>query len=341
MFPAQIPVLHPDELSRCEQRRQVRDHGKSLSLIQKSDAAQKESIYHALWKDDLLRTIEYEDIEVHVKNGVVHLNGHIVGTSSRSRIEKAMRSVPGIRGIQSHLVLDDKLTLEVASSLAGLEHTYDCKFFTGASHGVISIDGVVRDDVVKLLAEKQVSGNPTVRGVINHVRVEGSGPESQGLSFLQPAIGESIHFLDGISGIVRQVIINPSNRRVIAMILQGVFTDQRSGPNSSADGKARPPEQIVIVPMGLVRYLTRDSGFLSIKSGERNRYQDFDSASYSSPRWGWAPPHPYCTDDVLFPIEQQDTENHFLQQVSESLNPETSKEQLLWEQLLANDSLGG
>src|SRR5512134_1167191 len=120
MFPAQIPVINPDVFSRCEERPQAADPGKSLTRIQKTDAALKESIYHAFWKDDVLRAIEYYEIDVHVKNGVVYLSGHIVSTTSQSRIKNALRAVPGILGIQNNLVLDDKLTLEVAGSLGKL-----------------------------------------------------------------------------------------------------------------------------------------------------------------------------------------------------------------------------
>ena len=117
MFPAQIPRINPDEFSRCEERSQMIDHGKSLSPIQKTDAAIKESVERAIWNDDVLRAIEYYEIAVHVKNGVVYLNGHIVSTTSQSRIENAIRAIPGILGIQNNLVLDDKLTPEVAASL--------------------------------------------------------------------------------------------------------------------------------------------------------------------------------------------------------------------------------
>jgi osmotically-inducible protein OsmY len=84
-------------------------------------------------------------MDVRVKNGVVYLNGHITGTTSQSRIRKAIRAIPGILGIQNNLVLDDKLTNEVAASLGTLEHTYACKFFTGVSHGVVSLNGIVSD----------------------------------------------------------------------------------------------------------------------------------------------------------------------------------------------------
>src|SRR5215216_3458268 len=156
MLATQIPKIN-DEFSRCEESSQFTGHGKSLSPSQKTDAAIKENIYHALWKDDVLRAMEYYEIGVNVKNGVVYFNGHIVNTTSQSRITNAIRAIPGILGIQNNLVLDDKLTLEVAASLGNLEHTYDCKFFTGASHGVISLNGMVSDENVKSLAERCAS----------------------------------------------------------------------------------------------------------------------------------------------------------------------------------------
>ena len=340
MFPAQIPIINPDVFSRCEEQRQVADPGKNLSRIQKTDAALKESIYHAFWKDDLLRAIEYDEIDVHVKNGIAYLSGHIVGTSSQSRIINAIRAIPGMLGIQNKLVLDDKLTREVAASLGNLEHTYGCKFFTGASHGVVSLYGLVGDHTVKLLAEKRAASHPNVRGVINDVRVSGVQPGLKDQPFLQPTIGETIYFLNGISGIVKQVIIDPNNRRVIAMTIQGNFTEQRYEINFLMDGKTPPPEQLVVVPMNEVRYLTRVSGFLDVKTTERNRYLDFDPVSFQSPGWDWVPPYPYCPGEVLFPGESRVKENDIVQPVIQSpLTPE-SKEQLLWQQLVATDSLG-
>ena len=342
MFPAQTPRTNPDNYSRCEELGQKEaDHGKGPSPSQKTDATIKESIGRALWKDDVLRAIDYYDIDVHVRNGVGYLNGHIVGTTSQNRINKALRVIPGLLGIQNNLVVDDKLTLEVAASLGKLEHIYACKFFTGASHGVVSLNGTVSDENVKLLAETCAASNPNVRGVMNHVRVSGTKSELLEQPFLQPAIGETIYFLDWISGVVKQVIMNPNNRRVIAMTVQGKFSDSRYEFNSLTDGKARPSEQLVTVPMSVVRYLTRVSGFLDIKSNERNRYLDFDPGSFRSPGGDWVPPYPYCPDDVLFPVEPQDMEYHILQQIPATLLPVASKEQLLWEQLLANDSLGG
>jgi hypothetical protein len=177
--------------------------------------------------------------------------------------------------------------------------------------------------------------------VINHVRVTGSDPGSQSQPFLQPVIGETIYFLDEIPGIVKQVVINPNDRRVIAMVLRGNFTGQVYQPYSLAEGNARLPEQQVIVPMGMVRYLTRVSGFLNIKSNEKSQYMDFESASFTPPDLNWVPPHPYCSNEVLFPAVLQVMENFILQQDSRFPITLASKEELLHDQLLENDSLGG
>jgi len=303
MFFIDLSRINADEFSRHEERKQMSDGGKSLGPIQENDVVIKEAIYQALWNDDVLRAIEYSDIDIHVKNGVVYLIGHIANTSSLSRIVKAVRNVPGILDINNNLVLDEKLTLEVATSLGTLEHTYDCKFFTGVSHGVVSLNGVVSNEKVKLMAEKCAASNPNVRGVINHVRVKGSKPELQDQPFLQPTTGEMIYFLDGISGAIKQVIINPNTRCVIAMTVQGKFSDQEQDLESLNNGETQPPERLIVLHMSAIRYLTRVSGFLNINSKETDQFVDFDPSQFTVPNENWLPPYPYCSDDVLFHIK--------------------------------------
>ena len=339
MLATQIPRIN-DEFSRCEESSEITDHGKGLSPSQKTDATIKGSIDRAIWNDDVLRAIEYYEIDLHVKNGIVFLYGHIAGASSKSRIENALRSIPGILGIQNNLVLDDKLTLDVAASLGDLEHSYDCKFFTGASHGVISLNGMVSDENVKLLAEQRAASHPNVRGVIDNVRVSGAELELPDQPFLQPTIGEIIYFLDGVSGVVKQVIINPNNRRVIAMTVRGQFADEQD-IKSSKGVNGQSPEQLVVLSIDVVRYMTQVSAFLNINSTERTRVMTFDLASFRAPNVDWTPPHPYCPDDVLFPVEQRQVEYQLLEQLPPPPLVVAVPEQVLWEQLLADDNLGG
>lgn len=330
-----------DEISRCEEQKPMIDHGKNLSSLQKADEAIKENIYRDFWKDNFLRAADYDEIDVHVKNGIVILSGHIVNTSSQSRIEDILRDIPGILEIRNKLVLDDKLTLQVAASLGKLEHTFDCKFFTGASHGVVSLNGVVSNKNVKLLAEKCAADNPNVRGVMNNIRISGVELNEQNQPFLQPAIGEVIYFIGGMSGVVKQVIINPNNRRVIAMTLRGKFTDQQQELKSMRDDDAQSSERLVILRMSAVRYLTKVSGFLNIHSNERKRYMDFDRNYFVTPNKAWKAPYPYCPDDVLFPIEDQESENHVSQEFARSRSVAVLEGEPLAEQLVVNDSLGG
>ena len=341
MLATELPRTNPDAFSRCEERSHLIDHGKSLSPSQKTDAAMKASIDRAFGSDDLLRAIESYGIAVHVKNGVVYLSGHIVNAASQSRIQNAMGAISGILAIQNNLVLDDRLTLEVAGSLGELEHTHNCKFFTGASHGVVSLNGIVRDENVKLLAEKRVASNPNVRGVINNVHVSGSEPEAPEQPFLQPTIGANIYFLDGISGVVNQVIINPNNRRVVAMTVRAQFANPGQKLKSLNNGQAHSPERLVVLPMDLVRYMTNVSGFLQINSGDSNRYMDFDPAHFSMPEIGWRAPYPYCPDDVLFPVEKQKMEYQVLEQLPRVPFVVRWEEPSLGAELLDNDSLGG
>jgi len=338
MLQVQIPRTGSDELIRCKDSSQSMPQERVGSG---EDSALAHEIDRVLWNDDVLRAIEYDQIDVHVKNRAVYLTGHVVNTSNQVRIMNAIRTVPGVQVLNNNLVSDEKLTLEVATALGTLEHTYDCKFFTGASHGVLSLNGVVSNEEVKMLAETCAASNPNVRAVINHVRLKGSEPGTRDQPFLQPTLGEAIYFLNGISGVVKQVIINPNNRRVTAMIVQGSFNEQRNELHSLVDGRSKPAEQRIVVPMKVVRYLTKVSGFLYINSTERDQYQDFDPASFLSPDWDWVPPYPYCPDDVLFPVEYKTKDI----QIAYGPNPFPYKEMLqgasFKDQFFANDSLGG
>lgn len=341
MSSTQMTKIIPDEISRCVERSQIIEHGETLSPAERKDAALKVNIANALWKDVVLRALDFYEIDVRVNNGVVTLNGYIRGSSSQSRVIHALHDIDGIVELRNQLILDDKLTLEVASALGRLEQAHNCKFFTGASHGVISLNGTVEDKRLKLLAERCVSENPNTRGVINNIQILGEKSIVHPQPFLQPVIGETIYFLDWVSGIVKQVIINPGNRLVIAMVIQWKFTDQRNELDPSPDGKVHFRERLVIVPMEVVRYMTRISGFLSINSGETDRYMDFNPDYLVAPDADWVPPYPYCPNDVLFPVSHQQAgeKMEILPDWAQSII--LAKEQAYSEEHLANDSLGG
>jgi len=72
-----------------------------------------------------------------------------------------------------------------------------------------------------------------------------------------------------------------------------------------------------------------------------NRYVSFDSASYNPPNVDWTPPYPYCSEDVLFPVEYQDADIQIADKQDRFPFAVISEAASLEEQLITNDSLGG
>ena len=302
----QITKTTPNSDPRCDERVLIKEYGKDLSPVEKRDAEIKHEIANALWKDNVLRVLGHREIDVRVKDGVVNFTGYIANASSRSRIKNAIRLIPDIVEVRNYLILDDQLTFDIAAALGVLERTYHCKFFTGANYGVVSIGGTVKDWKIRALAEKCASENPHTRGVINKIKVSGSNVELKDLPFLQPAIGEPIYFLDWVSGVVNKVIIDPSNRRVIAMLVRGKFYEPPNEHKPQAEGDTPIQEQFIVIPMSTVRHLTSVSGFLHIKSSERDQYSAFDPSLFTIPPVAWTPPYPYCPSDVMFLLENHE-----------------------------------
>lgn len=293
-----VEVFRCDDRSRLTVEEQTVNH-----KADKADASIAAKVDRALWNNSVLRSTDYREIDVDVKDGIVFLRGHVMSTSNQLRAEDAARTTPGVKGVKSYLVSDDKITLEVAGALGKIEHRYGVKFFTGAHNGVVELNGEVGSAAVRSLAEKYAASLPGVRGVVNSVRAPGVDLESEDQRFLQPSIGEPIYFRDGPSGRVQKVIINPNNRRVFAMVVRGRYSKSRQDLKSLMYGEGQLPERLIVIPMSAIRFLTKNSGFLKIDSAEAAGYRDFDPSGFIAPREGWTPPYPYCPDDVLLPVE--------------------------------------
>ncbi|MEJ2352907.1 MAG: BON domain-containing protein [Anaerolineales bacterium] len=310
MLAAQTTQSSIAEFSRCDDRSWLPVEEQNVDhKTDKADASIAEKVDHALWNIDVLRSTDYREINVYVKDGVVFLSGHVISAGNQQRAEVAARTTPGVLGVRSYLVPDDKIKREVAGALGKIEHVYGVKFFTGVQNGVVGLHGEVGSATVRSLAEKCSANIPGVRGVINSVRAPGVDLEAEDQRFLQPSIGVQIYFRDGLSGKVQRVIINPNNRRVVAMVVRGRYSNSQEDPRFLPYGEERLPERLVAIPMSTIRFLTKSSGFLKIDSAEAARYSDFDPSCFIVPREDWRPPYPYCPDEVLFPVESVEDMN--------------------------------
>jgi osmotically-inducible protein OsmY len=264
----------------------------------KTDAQIEHDVKRALWNDDILRVTDDQEVNVQVKNGIVSLSGHIRSMVNQRRIENAVRTVKGILGVRIHLIEDEKLLFKVAEALIQIERIRGCQIFTKVENGVVGLSGHVVNADARSFTEKCAANVPWVRGVINQLSAPGIDQNSEDHRFLQPSIGTTIYFRDGLFGIVRQVIINLNNRRVTGMILEGRFPDKQVASSSLTDYGNSIPERLRVIPVSAIRYLTHDSGFLLIDSTEFTKYQDFDPAYFVAPAASWLPPYPYCKGDV-------------------------------------------
>jgi osmotically-inducible protein OsmY len=298
------------EFSRCDDQSLLSVEEQNVHhMADKADASIVGKVDRALWNNGVLRSTDYREIDVDVKDGVVFLNGHVISASNQQRAEDAARTIPGVLDVKSYLVPDDNIMREVAGALGKIEHVYGVKFFTGVQYGVVGLHGEVGSATVRSLAEKYAANIPGVRGVINAVRAPGVDLEAEDQRFLQPSIGEQIYFRDGPSGKVQRVIINPNSRRVVAMVVRGRFSNPQQDPGFLAYGEDQLPERLIAIPMSAILFLTKSSGFLQIDTTEAAKYSDFDPSFFTAPREDWTPPYPYCPDDVLFPVESVEDMN--------------------------------
>jgi len=264
----------------------------------RDDQAIAEEVDRALWKDEVLRNTDYKQIEVAVRDGIVLLNGYVISSVNQWRAETAVKNIQGILGVKSFLIADDKLLLKVSSGLINIKQFEGNHIFVQVQNGAVELSGKVISSEIRSDAEQYAACVPGVRGVINNITVPGIDLEPEDQRFIQPLIGERIYFRDGLSGVVRQVMINPSNLRVTDMIIQGQF------PESIKDSESQTADRFAVIPVSTIRYLTKNAGFLLIDSTDSTLYQDFDPFGVVIPDAAWVPPYPYDLDDVRFWVER-------------------------------------
>jgi osmotically-inducible protein OsmY len=265
-----------------------------------SDGLIAEGVDRALWKDIVLRDTDYGEIDVRVVDGIVTLNGHVITGMNQWRAETAAKSIPGVLGVKSYLVPDDRLTVEIAGALGQIEKREGCKFFTRVENGLAVLTGDVSSAALRDEAEQCVARIPWVRGIINDIHAPGIILDPEKQRFLQPLIGKELFFKDGLSVKIQKVVINPLNRCVIAVVALGQLPDPQRQDRDAGYGGDNSPKRQMVLPIGLITYLTPSAGFLRLDSREAAQFGDYDPSCYMAPDKGWLPPYPYCTAEVLF-----------------------------------------
>ncbi len=272
-----------------------------IQFTEETDIAITESVDRLLRNDDVLRGTDYHEFDIYTNAQVVHVRGHVMDSANQQRIENAVCSVPGVLGIQNALVLDDDLERKVTDGLKKFEDQASVKFSTGVRYGVVTLDGEVGDVNLRASAEKCAASVPGVRGVLNEIHLSGGNRETEANRFIQPSIGEQFYLRDGPSGVVQQVIMNPNNRLVIAIVIQENPPERETASGVSKAEDLAPAKKLVVSTRE-IRYLSHHA-YPQLQRDAPEPYKDFEPSNFIAPNKNWIPPYPYTLGDVLFPAD--------------------------------------
>ena len=115
---------------------------------------------------------------------VLSLYGKVELEAQKQEVEAAVRKVPGVLDVMNFLVAEDELLNAVNSVLDGLKSSGKLEGATDLSvlveNGIVSLYGIVPNNSMKYLLEREISGIPGARVVINHIGLNKDIPGNLG-----------------------------------------------------------------------------------------------------------------------------------------------------------------
>ena len=260
--------------------------------VYRSDDDLAVAVEDALWSDEILRDTDYHDIGILVQDGILSLRGHVTTLDHKCRAAAAVRSIPGILGLENNLVVDRDLVLAVVRAIQCSELTRDAIVSVSARHGFITLTGHVSNAFIQEAAGVVAASVAQVRGVANCLQAPGGVVNSDEPVFRQPPVGEDVYAADMLLGSVKQVVINPLNRCVTAFVTHADFSDLKSAGETGPSDVVFPIRAVSYEGDGLIR--------LGMSGAEAAQQHNFLPSDFVSPPADWQPPYPYRPEDVLF-----------------------------------------
>jgi hypothetical protein len=231
---------------------------------------------------------------------MVSLSGHVGTATDRLRADSALRQVPGVLAVQNDLVADDDLVNLVAQALAKDERTRHETIFVAVNHGVVILSGLRNSSKARAAAEECAGQVPSVRGVSNYIEAPGAVVDAVQERIVQPSIGQEVFASDMSLGRVEQVIINPHNRRVVAMVVRGQFPDRQRRNPRMRSYETPMEEGRLTVPAAHITFVTPTVVQLRISGIAAAGHDDFAPGDFTRPDHSWRPPYPYAANECLW-----------------------------------------
>ena len=115
---------------------------------------------------------------------VLSLYGKVELEAQKQEVEAAVRKVPGVLDVMNFLVAEDELLNAVNATIDGLKSSGKLEGATDLSvlveNGIVSLYGNVPNTSMKYLLEREISGIPGARVVINHIGLNKDIPGNLG-----------------------------------------------------------------------------------------------------------------------------------------------------------------
>jgi hypothetical protein len=115
---------------------------------------------------------------------VLSLYGKVELEAQKKEVESAVRQVPGVLDVMNFLVAEDELLNAVNAVIANLQASGKLDGATELSvlveNGIVSLYGKVPETSMKYLLEREISGIPGARVVINHIGLNEDIPGNLG-----------------------------------------------------------------------------------------------------------------------------------------------------------------
>lgn len=276
----------------------TQDEFKSLP-DERPDSKLVSEVELALWDDGILHGIEYPRMDISARCGVIVLEGFVPYLGLKTRVEDIVHSVPGVLGIINDLVSDLDLKIAALTAVTRDPYDHEDRIFIVSHNGFIHLSGEVSSMEARLAAEVRAGNVPQIRGVLNSLRVPGSQVAFKEQIALQPRIGAIVHTREGELGVIQQVIINPINRLVVAMIVNGQFSDPKEKKKSFLSNKRALAQHTIVIPIEAVAQESVTAVSLEISGREASRFENFNPQFITVPDADWQPPYPYHSEQVL------------------------------------------
>jgi len=115
---------------------------------------------------------------------VLSLYGKVELEVQKQEVEAAVRQVPGVLDVMNFLVAEDELLNAVNTVIEGLKSSGKLEGATDISvlveNGIVSLYGNVPSNSMKYLLEREISGVPGARVVVNHIGLNKDIPGNLG-----------------------------------------------------------------------------------------------------------------------------------------------------------------